>query len=102
MELEVTFVTAVSVKQLRVLLQQGNWQCGDGQRMECGVLTGSGQTVQCEEMTVTRNQRDAVQQYVYWQLQYCSTCFGRFLRPSSGALETIVVNSTSNVLLCIL
>ena len=36
------------------------------------------------------NQLDAVQQYVYWQLQNCSTCFGRFLRPSSGALGTIV------------
>ena len=33
------------------------------------------------------NQLDAVQQYVYWQLQNCSTCFGRFLRPSSAILQ---------------
>ena len=32
-------------------------------------------------------------QYVYWQLQNCSTCFGRSLRPSSGALGTIVAAS---------
>ena len=34
-----------------------------------------------------KNQRDATWQYVYLWLQYCSTCFGRFLRPSSGALR---------------
>ena len=31
-----------------MLLQQGNWQCGDGQHIECEILTDSGQTVQCE------------------------------------------------------
>jgi hypothetical protein len=29
-----------------VLLQQGNWQCGDGEYVECEVLTDSGQTVE--------------------------------------------------------
>ena len=50
-KLKVRFVTAVTVKQHRVLLQQGNWECGDGQHMECEVLTESGQTVQCEVLT---------------------------------------------------
>jgi hypothetical protein len=27
---------------------------------------------------------------VYWSLQNYSTCFGRFLRPSSGVLSTVV------------
>ena len=39
------------MKLQRVLLQQGNWQCGDGEHMECEVLTESGQTVQCEVLT---------------------------------------------------
>ena len=46
-----TFVTAVTVKQLRVLLQQGKWQCGESEHMECEVLTESGETVQCEVLT---------------------------------------------------
>ena len=50
-ELKVTSVNAVTLNQLRLLLQQGNWQCGDGEHMECEVLTDSGQTVQCEIMT---------------------------------------------------
>ena len=50
-KLKVRFVTAVTVKQQRVLLQQGNWECGDGQHMECEVVTGSGQSVQCELLT---------------------------------------------------
>jgi hypothetical protein len=29
-------------------------------------------------------------QYVYWSLQDYSTCFGRFLRPSSGILKTVL------------
>ena len=45
---KVTFVTAVTVKQKRALLQQGNWQCGDGEHMECEVVRESGQNVQCE------------------------------------------------------
>ena len=48
---QVTFLTSVTVKQLRVLLHQGNWECGDGQHIECEVLTDSGQTVQCEVLT---------------------------------------------------
>ena len=39
------------MKQLRVLLQQGNWECGDGEHMECEVLTDSGQSLQCEVLT---------------------------------------------------
>ena len=50
-ELKVTSVNAVTLNQLRLLLQQGNWQCGDGEHMECEVLRHSGQTVQCEVLT---------------------------------------------------
>ena len=39
-------VTAVNLKHLRVLLQQVNRQCGDGQHMECEVLKGNGQSVE--------------------------------------------------------
>ena len=35
----------------RVLLQQGNWECGGGQHMDCEVLTDSGQNVECEVLT---------------------------------------------------
>ena len=45
------FVTAVTVKQQRVVLQQGNRQYGDGWEVECEVLTESGQSVQCEVLT---------------------------------------------------
>ena len=39
-------VTAVTVKQQRVLLQLGNQQSGDRQQMDCEVLTDSGETVE--------------------------------------------------------
>jgi hypothetical protein len=39
------------VKQLDVLLQQGNQQYGDGHHMECEVPRESGQIVQCEVLT---------------------------------------------------
>ena len=45
-ELKVTFVTAVTMKQQRVLLQQGNRRYGDGQHMECEGLTDIGQIVE--------------------------------------------------------
>ena len=77
-ELKVTFVTAVTVKQQRVLLQQGNWQCGDGQHMECEVLTDSGQSVQCEVLT------DSVQTAQYEVM----TESGRTLEDSSGHSDT--------------
>ena len=32
-------------------MQQGNWQCDDGEHMECEVLRDSGQSVQCEVLT---------------------------------------------------
>ena len=38
-ELKVTCVTVVTVKQQRVLLQEGDWECGDSEHMECEVLT---------------------------------------------------------------
>ena len=43
--------------------------------------------------TYKESQLDAVWHYVYRQLQNCSTFFGRFLPPSSGALGTIVAAS---------
>jgi hypothetical protein len=39
-------VTAVTLKQQRVLLQLGNQQSGDRQQMECEVLAESGGTVE--------------------------------------------------------
>ena len=41
--------------------------------------------VLCYIYIYIKNQRDAAWQYVYLKLQYCSTCFGRFLRPSSAS-----------------
>jgi len=42
-ELKATFATAVTLKQQRVLLQQGNQHDGDSQQMEFEVLTECGQ-----------------------------------------------------------
>ena len=42
----VTFFTAIILKEHRVLLQQDNQQSDDSQQMECEVLTDSGHTVE--------------------------------------------------------
>ena len=61
-----------------MLLQQGNWQCGDGQHMECEVMTDTGQSVQCEVLT------DSV------QTAQCEvmTDSGRTVEDSSGHSDT--------------
>ena len=41
-----------------MLLPQGNWQCGDGQHMECEVLRDSGWTVEDSSGHSDTEQRD--------------------------------------------